>query len=404
MEFLVKGLRAGQLERLRLAATDEASATRLAREQGYAVLSVRTARWTWLHRRRGARRFPVLLHAQELLALLRAGLSLIEALEALHDKEPTPEHRQLQAEVLARLREGKAFSQALEHPRGPGAPAQTAEVFPPLLVASVRAAERTGDLPNALARFVAYREQLDAVRKKALAAMIYPALLMGVGTLVLLFLVFYVVPRFGRVYADLGRELPFFSSLLLQAGQALDAYGMAPLLLLALASVWLTYALARGGARAQLVARIERLPFLRERMRVFHLARFYRTTGMLQGGGIALLTAAGMARGLLGPVQAKALETGLRLMSEGRSFSDAMHASGLTTPVALRMLAVGERAGNMAEMMERIALFHDEELARWLERFVKLFEPLLMAALGLAVGAIILLMYMPIFELAGSLG
>jgi general secretion pathway protein F len=88
---------------------------------------------------------------------------------------------------------------------------------------------------------------------------------------------------------------------------------------------------------------------------------------------------------------------------EGRSVSESLEMNGLTTPVAMRMLAVGEHSGNMGEMMERIATFHDEEMSRWVEWFTRMFEPLLMAFIGLIIGGIVILMYMPVFELAGSL-
>jgi general secretion pathway protein F len=97
------------------------------------------------------------------------------------------------------------------------------------------------------------------------------------------------------------------------------------------------------------------------------------------------------------------LEAAGRAISEGRSVSESLDANGLTTPVALRMLAVGEQSGNMGEMMDRIASFHDEEISRWVEWFTRMFEPILMAVIGLLIGGIVILMYMPIFELAGSL-
>ena len=97
------------------------------------------------------------------------------------------------------------------------------------------------------------------------------------------------------------------------------------------------------------------------------------------------------------------LASASRSISEGRSVSESLDANDLTTPVALRMLAVGEQSGNMGEMMDRIASFHDEEISRWVEWFTRLFEPILMAVIGLLIGGIVILMYMPIFELAGSL-
>ena len=110
-----------------------------------------------------------------------------------------------------------------------------------------------------------------------------------------------------------------------------------------------------------------------------------------------------MGAELLHPMLRARLAAASRAISEGRNVSQSMDANGLTTPVALRMLAVGEKGGNMGEMLEQIAAFHDEELARWVDWFTRLFEPVLMALIGLAIGAIVVLMYMPIFELAGNL-
>jgi general secretion pathway protein F len=110
-----------------------------------------------------------------------------------------------------------------------------------------------------------------------------------------------------------------------------------------------------------------------------------------------------MVSELLGPGLRLQLQGAVGKISEGRSMSYAMELHGLTTPVALRMLRVGERTGQMGEMMERIANFYDEEMARWVEWFTRLFEPILMAVIGLVIGMVVVLMYLPIFELAGSL-
>ena len=120
-------------------------------------------------------------------------------------------------------------------------------------------------------------------------------------------------------------------------------------------------------------------------------------------GGMPLVAALDMGAELLHPLLRERLVAASRAISEGRNVSQSMDANGLTTPVALRMLAVGERSGNMGEMLEQIAAFHDEELARWVDWFTRLFEPVLMALIGLFIGIIVILMYMPIFELAGNL-
>ena len=155
--------------------------------------------------------------------------------------------------------------------------------------------------------------------------------------------------------------------------------------------------------RARAFARLSRSAAFGERLRAFQLARFYRTVGMLLRGGFPVTGAFGLAGDLLDPALRARLARAVEAISEGQAVSGAMEAHGLSTPIAARLLAVGEQGGNMGEMMLRIADFHDEETARWVDWFTRLFEPLLMTAIGLLIGAVVLLMYMPIFELAGSL-
>jgi general secretion pathway protein F len=155
--------------------------------------------------------------------------------------------------------------------------------------------------------------------------------------------------------------------------------------------------------RARIADRAWRIPALGERLKLYQLARFYRTTGMLLRGGMPLIGALDLAADLLHPALRDRLGEARRAIAEGRPVAATLDAHGLTTPVALRMLAVGEQGGRMGEMLDRAAAFHDEEIARWIDWFTRLFEPLLMAAIGLVIGAIVVLMYLPIFELAGSL-
>jgi general secretion pathway protein F len=146
-----------------------------------------------------------------------------------------------------------------------------------------------------------------------------------------------------------------------------------------------------------------RIPAIGERVRIYQLTRFYRTVGMLLMGGTPAPQALAMVSGLLDQELRVRLDAALRRIREGQAMSVSLDGQGLTTPVALRMLRVGERTGMMGEMMERSAAFHEEELQRWVERFTRTFEPLLMAVIGVIIGGIVLLMYFPIFELAGSI-
>jgi general secretion pathway protein F len=267
----------------------------------------------------------------------------------------------------------------------------------------VRASEKTGGLPEALSRYVAYQMQMDSVRRQVVSASIYPILLAGVGALVTLFLMLYVVPRFSHIYADIGGELPLMSRLLMRWGQILEAHGAAigAVALLALPAV--TYAATRPNSKQWLMRKLWQVPSLGRRLHVFQLARFYRSLGMLLRGGMPVVSSLQMASDLLESSLRGQLGLASARIREGHALSSAMEQYGLTTPVASRMLRVGERTGRMGEMMERIAAFYEEETARWVERFTKLFEPLLMVFIGLVIGGIVVLMYFPIFELAGSI-
>ena len=393
MRFELKAIGpGGGVEAIDFQAPDQGTAVRQLEGRGYTVLSVRAKRSFGLAWPGGGERFPLVLFSQELRVLLNAGLPLVEAIDTLAQKERRDDSRALLERLSEVLRQGQPLSAALQ---------EFPQAFPLLYVATVRASEKTSDLSPALARYVAYAVQLEAIRKRVVNASIYPMLLIAVGGLVSLFLLLYVVPRFGSIYAERGGDLPLFSRLLLGFGQAVNAQGLLVLgalaaLLAAAVYLWKAYRTRIGDA-------LWRLPAIGERLKVYQLARFYRTIGMLLRGGMPLVAALDMGAELLHPLLRERLVAASRAISEGRNVSQSMDANGLTTPVALRMLAVGEKSGNMGEMLEQIAAFHDEELARWVDWFTRLFEPILMALIGLVIGAIVILMYMPIFELAGNL-
>lgn len=391
MEYTIKALQPGRgLARLTLDAIDAADAARRAEALGCTVLSVSQAS-LGLGRRQD---FPLLLFAQELLALLRSGISVLEAIEALREKEGRPAVRDVLDGIHDALRQGKTLSSALE---------ESTATFPALFIAAIRASERTSSLDEALSRYAAYATQLDELRGRLKSAAMYPVLLMVVGGLVILFLMGYVVPRFAHIYQDFGGELPFVSRLLLEWGGLVESGW--PLLLAAVAGAVAAFASRRGRAVVgRLVERAAwRIPALGERLRVFQLARLYRTLGMLLRGGIPSPQSMKMVAGLLSASLAAALERARIKVTEGIPLSVAFEHEGLSTPVSLRMLRVGERAGNMGEMLERAAGFHDEEMARWADWATRLFGPALMLIMGLVIGVIVVFMYLPIFQLAESI-
>jgi general secretion pathway protein F len=374
-------------------ALDEADARRQVEARGLFVSAIEPVQAPLLRRQRGGK-LSLVLFSQELLALLTAGLGIVEGLEALLEKETSPATRSVLERLLAGLREGKRLSTVMA--------AQPA-LFPPLYVGIVRAAEGTSDLPRALERYIEYQQRIDTVRAKVVSASIYPAILLLVGGGVSIFLMSYVVPRFAEVYQGAGRNLPWMSRLMLDWGQFAGRHAGGLLIgfaaFVALAAWAIRRALKQGGA-ARLLAR---LPGIGERARIYELSRLYLTLGMLNEGGITLVNAIDTVQGMVSPGVAVGLKAARAAIEAGRPLSDAFEANGLTTPISLRMLRVGERTGAMGTMLTRSAAFYDGEIGRWIDRFTRTFEPLLMAAIGLVVGAIVVLLYMPIFDLAGDM-
>lgn len=393
MKFTLKIVQDEAVAELAFEARNATQARMLAEEQGHHVLSVKSESGLslgWMN----TVKFNLTLFSQELLALLDSGLSLIESIEALAEKEQQAESKAVLIQIMDSLHEGLALSSALE---------KVPHVFTPLYVALIRSSERTGDMVQALGRHVTYQAQADVVRKKIVTASIYPVLLIVVGGLVVLFLLGYVVPKFSTIYESTSTDLPWMSQLLLSWGRLLHDHGQEVLLVFIATVSMLIYVFTRRTVRRVVMAKVWQIPALGETMRIYQLARFYRTLGMLLRGGIPLLTAIGMVSSLLQPLLRSSLENVANDVREGKPLSSAMDLHGMTTPISVRMLRVGERTGQMGEMMERIGAFYDDEIERAVEWFTKLLEPALMIIIGLIVGLVVVLMYMPIFELAGSI-
>ncbi len=390
MNYQVKAVRGREMVLLNISAMHEQDALTQAQSRGYTPISAIAQNAS----KQRNQKFPLILFSQELLALLEAGLNLVEAIETLAVKDDRNDGKSILDNLLQSLYQGHTFSASLE---------QQPQAFPMLFVATVKASEKTGDLPQALSRYVAYELQIGQLKKKIISASIYPILLMSVGGLVILFLLGFVVPKFSRIYEGTGGELPFLSQVLLAWGVFLENHGT----LMMLVFIGLVAAIFAGfsqpAARKWLAQQLWKIPALGDRLRIYQLARFYRTLGMLLKGGTPILLALQSVSGLLDSALQNSMKRASAAINEGLPISEALDKTGLTTPVALRMLAVGERGGNIGDMMERIASFYDDELSRWIDWFTRLFEPILMLMIGLVIGVVVLLLYMPIFELAGNI-
>lgn len=332
---------------------------------------------------------------QEMLTLLKAGLNVVEAIEALHRKEANPGFRQVLGEVLGALREGASFSRAL---------ANVPALFPPVLVAGVAASETSGGLATTLERYLAYEAKINQIKRKVTASAIYPLLLMLVGGGVIVFLIAYVMPKFATILDGTGRDTGAATLALMQVGTWIQQHPALFALLLAGAGAGMAWLVLHDTGRRLALRQVSRMPVLSEIVSTLGLSRLYRTLALLLDSGIPLIQALEMTRGIVNPLQSAELAGAIARLRGGQALTESLAGTSLIPPIAESLLRVGERSGALAEMSDKLADFLDIALDRKVDTFTRLFEPLLMTAIGIVIGAIVLMMYSPIFDLVGSVG
>ena len=339
-------------------------------------------------------RLDVGLFTEELAALLEAGLGMVDAIQTLAVKEQDARARAALERVAVDLTEGQPLSRTFSNQNG---------TFPALLIAAVAASEQTGDLVVSLRRYSAHLENLEALRGKVIGAAVYPTLLLVVGSAVVLFLLGVVVPRFALLLEGAHSDLPTASRLLLGLGKAIARHPWLYVAALSGAIGLAGYGLVRAMRSGWQIRGLQRLWIIGPLVRTFRHAQFYRTSAMLVQGGIPVLRAFGMCRSLLTPEDQAGLDAANVAIAEGGRIGLALHEREIADEVALRMLEVAQRTGRLSEVLARIAQFKEGQLARAVAVASRLIEPALMIFIGLVIGAIVVLMYLPIFDLASSL-
>jgi general secretion pathway protein F len=270
-------------------------------------------------------------------------------------------------------------------------------------VALVRASELTSDLPQALTRFIEHEQRVAELRHRITSVAIYPLLLTGVGTGVLLFLLLYVMPRFARVFEGMSGELPWSARAMVWWAGWLATYGTWLIAAGGLMAAAVVAAAITPSLRRRMLRTLLQWAPLRDRLRTYFLARWYRATGMLVSGGIPLPEALSLSIGLLPEALRNGGNATEQAVREGLAPALAHIRAGMATPVAGQLMRAGERTGDMGGVLTRIAQFHDAEVARSLERGMRALEPIVMVLIGVGVGTVVVLMYLPIFELAAAI-
>ncbi|WP_343731849.1 type II secretion system F family protein [Duganella sp.] len=390
MRFRAKVLNSAmQVELVDIDASSPDEARRVVASTGARLLDLRAVSGT--RRRASQKAFNLSIFNQQLCSLLEAGQTVVDAIEVLGRNDRRGRHRAIYDTVLQGLQHGNQLSDAM---------ASLPSVFPPLYVAMVRSSETTGTVRVAIRRFMQYQRQIDEIRGKLAAAATYPAVLLGVGFLVISFLMLYVLPRFSAVYDDAGSSHHGEAGFVQLWGTFVRenttlAWGSFFIFCATVLALVLHPSVRNWVYRRMLVT-----PWIGEKVWVLQLARLYRTLGMLLSSGVSVLAGMRMTQASLPEAMQSDLTKAVQSVSEGKAMSSAMGDANLSTDIAQRLLLAGESSGNLAEMMERIADFYDQETAIWIDAAGRLIEPALMLGIGFIVGAIVLMLYSPIFDLA----
>jgi type IV pilus assembly protein PilC len=332
------------------------------------------------------------LFNQEFMALVRAGLTVPDALALAAQRPDSPRL----AKLLERVREDVASGLALSE-----ACARHPEAFEPLYLAAVRTGEKTGDFAGVLARYQEFLRHRVALRKKVGQALAYPVFLLVALAVILSVLFLFVLPRFTAMYADMGATLPFATRVLIALVEHLAELGAGLIGGAALAVWgWRSWIAAESGQRQRDRLR-ERLPYFGELARLATAAQFARSLSTLLAGGTPLVEALQTAASsIANRLYLDRLAAATRLVTEGSSLAQAVRATALMPPMAARLIEVGEASGSLDAMLAEAAQFYEEMLDNRLARVMTLIEPLLMLLMGSLIGAIIIVMYLPVFRLA----
>lgn len=335
-----------------------------------------------------------LIFNQEMATLLRAGLPLVQSLDILRRRVPNPAFKRVLDDVHERVRSGSALSDAFEAQGG---------MFTGIYHASLMAGEKSGSLETVIRRYVAHMKVLAMVRSKLVSALIYPVVLLLLSAAVVGLIVFKVVPEFASFYGSFGSgaDLPASTMFIVMLSTSIVDYvwlwATALIVLVVSAGVWVR----QPGQRSRLDRAIMRLPWFGPLSRKFSTAQVARTVSTLLAGGIPLVNSLDIAARSVGnQAVAGDLDVVAREVREGSSLAHALQERRTFPDVAIEMVEVGESTGALAEMLNSIADFYDEENETSLTRFSNLVQPVLLIVMGVVIAGLLLSLYMPLFQLS----
>ena len=338
----------------------------------------------------------VAIMTKQLATLLRAGIPLFESLNALIEQVENDALRRALTNVREQVREGISFAKALEgHP----------DIFPPLYVNMVRAGEASGTLETVLDRLTSFMEGQAKLMGKVTSAMAYPILMLIIGTILISVLMIAVVPNLVTTFAQMGQVLPWYTALLIFVSKMLGSFWW--LILICLAGGIYTFRRWKKtkDGRMSWDKFVLAVPVFGSLVQMLSIARFARTLATLLAAGVALLQAMDIVRSVLGnAVLEKVIEEAIGSIREGQSIAEPLKRSKRFPPIVTHMIAVGEKSGQLEQMLENVSDSYDSAVETKVQVMTSLLEPMMIVVMGGAVAFIAFSILMPLIQMSSFAG
>ena len=326
---------------------------------------------------------------QQFNTLIKAGLPILRALDLLAERAAAPKLRPIVSQLRDRVREGRSLSEAVEE----------SGAFSKVYSTAVLAGEKSGNLPGVLEQYIAYQRVTTSVKKKILATLVYPTILITVATAIVSYLVAYVIPQFAKLYEDLNVPLPVPTKLLIAitVQYRYVVLSLVGILVLSAIGLYLWSRTEEGGAAFD---RLKfKLPVIGNTLLKFQVAQFSRTLSTLLSGGTPLVAGLQTAGEAIGSKLLRgAVAEATKMVREGQSLHGALSARGVMPVLALDMIEVGESSGALSPMLNSVAEFYEEEVNLRLGALVSVIEPIILVFMGMLVAFILISLYLPIFS------
>jgi type IV pilus assembly protein PilC len=330
---------------------------------------------------------------QQFNTLIKAGLPILRALDLLATRATAPKLRPILTQIRDRVREGKSLSEAVEE----------SGVFSKVYSTAILSGEKSGNLSGVLDYYIAYQKVSTGVKKKIVASLVYPILLVTVAAVIVTYLVTVVIPKFAMLYRDLGTPLPGPTRflVLLTVDYRYYILGTIAAVFLAAIGVFFWSRSEEGGVAFD---RLKfKIPIVGDTMLKFEASQFSRTLATLLTGGTPLVAALGTAsESISSPLIRGTVVDATKMVREGESLHAALSSSNVMPPMALDMIEVGESSGALAPMLNSVAEFYEEEVGIRLAALVSLIEPIILVFMGLLVAFILISLYLPIFSFSAG--